>query len=255
MNSAEMAIVMRNLMLRLGYDKFIVQGGDWGSIIGSNLATIFPDNVIGYHSNMCILNTPLALMKLIVASLKPDMFLDSRLYASYHFPLSQKLSFLLEESGYFHIQATKPDTIGSALQNNPIGLAAYILEKFQSASGPENKKIFDGMNKAFTIDALLDNVMIYYLTNSATTAGRLYKETMSKEFLDYKLDRVQSPVPMGCVRFINDLPSAINWQLKDKFPNMIHSTYINQAGHFAALEVPVLLYTDFAEFVDGINLE
>ncbi|KAI8119030.1 Juvenile hormone epoxide hydrolase 1 [Lucilia cuprina] len=223
LNAAEMAIVMRNLMLRLGFNKFLVQGGDWGSIIGSSLTTIFPDNVIGYHSNMCILNTPLSFFR------------------EHHFPLIDKLLWGLEESGYFHIQATKPDTIGTVLIANPVGLASYILEKFQASTGPAYNQRFDGMTKVFTIDALLDNVMIYYLTNSATTAGRLYKESMSKEFLSYQMDRVQSPAPMGCARFRFDLPAAMDWQLKDKFPNLIHSKYFNQAGHFAALEVPVML--------------
>ena len=254
MNAAEMAIVMRNLMLRLGFNKFLVQGGDWGSVIGSNLVTIFPDNAIGYHSNMCVLTTPLAIMKNIVASFYPEKFLTSRLFHGHHFPLGEKLSWLIEESGYFHIQATKPDTIGTALLANPVGLAAYILEKFQSSVGPAAKQQFDGMTQLYTIDALLDNVMIYYLTNSATSAARLYKESASKEFLGYQLDRVQTPVPMACARFRYDLPPAMDWQLLDKFPNLIHSKYINQAGHFAALEVPVMLYIDFVEFVGKIKM-
>ena len=254
MNAAEMAIVMRNLMLRLGFNKFLVQGGDWGSVIGSNLVTIFPDNAIGYHSNMCVLTTPLAIMKNIVASFYPEKFLLSRLFHGHHFPLGEKLSWLIEESGYFHIQATKPDTIGTALLANPVGLAAYILEKFQSSVGPASKQQFDAMTKLYGIDAMLDNVMIYYLTNSATSAARLYKESTSKEFLAYQLDRVQTPVPMGCARFRHDLPPAMDWQLLDKFPNLIHSKYFNQAGHFAALEVPVMLYIDFAEFVAKIKM-
>lgn len=254
MNSAEMAIVMRNLMLRLGFNKFLVQGGDWGSIIGSNLATIFPENVIGYHSNMCVLTTPLSIVKSVVASFYPEKFLASRFFRDHHFPLSEKLSFLIEESGYFHIQATKPDTIGTALLTNPVGLAAYILEKFQTSVGPAQSKRFDGMTKVYTIDALLDNIMIYYLTNSATSAARLYKESTSKEFTSYQLDRVQTPVPMGCARFRFDLPAAMDWQLLDKFPNMLHSKYFNQAGHFAALEVPIMLYLDFAEFVAKIEM-
>lgn len=254
-NPAEMAIVMRNLMLRLGFEKFLIQGGDWGSIIGGILTTIFPENVIGYHSNMCLLNTPLSIMKAVVASYKPEKYLPSRFFRDHHFPLSEKLQMLIQESGYFHIQATKPDTIGTALLANPVGLASYILEKFQSCTSPAHNQRFDGMSKVFTIDALLDNVMIYYLTNTATTSGRLYKESVSKEFLSYKIDRVQSPAPMGCARFRFDLPAAMDWQLKDKYPNLIHSKYFNQAGHFAALEVPVMLYIDFAEFVAKIKID
>lgn len=246
---------MRNLMLRLGFDKFLIQGGDWGSIIGSNIATMFPENVLGYHSNMCVLQTPLAIMKSIVASFKPEKFLPSRFFHDHHFPLSEKLKMLMEESGYFHMQATKPDTIGTALLTSPVGLASYYFEKFQTAISPAYNQRFDGITKVFSIDAVLDNVMIYYLTNTATTAGRFYKENMSKAYLDLNLERVQSPVPMGCARFRFDLPAAMDWQLQDKYPNLIHSKYFNQVGHFAALEAPVMLYIDFAEFVNRIEFD
>uniref|UniRef100_A0A1I8PC52 Epoxide hydrolase n=1 Tax=Stomoxys calcitrans TaxID=35570 RepID=A0A1I8PC52_STOCA len=254
-NAAEMAIVMRNLMLRLGFEKFLVQGGDWGSIIGSNIATIFPENVLGYHSNMCVLQTPLAIMKSIVANFYPEKFIPSRFFTEHHFPLSEKLKFLLEESGYFHIQATKPDTIGTALLTSPIGLASFYIEKFQTGISPAHSQRFDGITKVFTIDAILDNIMIYYLSNTATTSARFYKENMSKAYRDLKLERVQSPVPMGCARFRFDLPSVMDWQLMDKFPNLIHSKYFNQVGHFAAFEAPVMLYIDFAEFVNKIEFK
>lgn len=108
---AQMAIVLRNLMLRVGYEKFYIQGGDWGSIIGSTIATLFPDNVLGYHSNMCFYHTPLSMIKGFIASFVPSYFIDTK-YEDFVFPLMEKYKFLLGESGYFHLQATKPDTIG-----------------------------------------------------------------------------------------------------------------------------------------------
>lgn len=112
----EMAVVLRNLMVRLGYDRFIIQGGDWGSIIGSHIATLFPQNVIGYHSNMCIMDSPLTTMKSVVSGVvaayySPSLFIDEE-NADYIFPRLEKLSGMLLETGYMHIQATKPDTIG-----------------------------------------------------------------------------------------------------------------------------------------------
>ncbi|XP_075165249.1 juvenile hormone epoxide hydrolase 2-like [Haematobia irritans] len=254
MNAAEMAIVMRNLMIRLKFEKFLVQGGDWGSIIGSHVATIFPNNVLGYHSNMCVMYTPLALAKNLIASLIPHKFIPSPHYYGHNFPLSEKLLFLIEESGYYHIHGTKPDTIGVALVSNPIGLASYILEKFQTATRHFSNQSFDGLEKVFTLDAVLDNVMIYYLTNTAITAGRLYKETMSKTYFELNLERVQTPVTMGCARFYYDLPSAMDWQLKDKYPNLVHSKYYDTIGHFASMEAPEILYMDFIEFVNKIEV-
>lgn len=108
---AQVAVVLRNLMLRVGHTRFVVQGGDWGSIVGSHLATLFPQNVIGYHSNMCSFQSALSTAKLWTASLYPSAFVDSR-FASWIFPVGEKYKFLIRESGYFHLQATKPDTIG-----------------------------------------------------------------------------------------------------------------------------------------------
>lgn len=110
--SAENAVVLRNLMLRLGHDHFVIQGGDWGSVIGSHLATLYPENVIGYHSNFCMPRTLLSIVKLLVVSVYPNAFVDAK-YVDQMFPLGDKLKLMLLESGSFHIQATKPDTLGN----------------------------------------------------------------------------------------------------------------------------------------------
>lgn len=107
---AEMSVVLRNLMLRLGYDQFYIQGGDWGSALGSSIATLFPENVIGYHSNMCFSNSALSNIKGFVASFYPSAFIDPK-YTEFVFP-PEKFQNMILETGYFHLQATKPDTIG-----------------------------------------------------------------------------------------------------------------------------------------------
>lgn len=112
---AEMAVVLRNLMIQLGYDKFFIQGGDWGSLLGSNIATMFPDNVLGYHSNMCVVNTPIANIKSMIASFYPSAFVTKE-QESFHFPLSKYFTNTIYEMGYAHLQATKPDTIGKDLK-------------------------------------------------------------------------------------------------------------------------------------------
>lgn len=111
---AQIAVVMRNLMLRIGHERFVVQGGDWGSIIGSALATLFPDNVIGYHSNFCYFRTTLTTAKALVASLYPRAFVDEA-YESFVFPLGAHFKKTIIQTGYLHLQATKPDTIGAEI--------------------------------------------------------------------------------------------------------------------------------------------
>ncbi|TMW39786.1 hypothetical protein DOY81_015133, partial [Sarcophaga bullata] len=121
--------ILRNLMLRLGHEKFLVQGGDWGSIIGSNMAALFPDNVLGYHSNMCGTMGPIGMLKMILANFMPSLFFEKQ-HGGFFKPLGEFFAYLMEESGYMHLQATKPDTIGTALGSLiPFLLGCVILEK------------------------------------------------------------------------------------------------------------------------------
>ncbi|XP_037945600.1 juvenile hormone epoxide hydrolase 1 [Teleopsis dalmanni] len=250
---AQVAVIIRNLMLRLGYRKFFVQGGDWGSVIGANIATLYPESVLGYHSNMCNNLSPKAALKGFIANLLPSFFAPEG-FRDLFFPQSKKLSYLIEESGYFHIQSTKPDTIGHALTDNPVGLAAYILEKFSTWTNPNYRNLTDGgLTKRYKIDTLLDNLMIYYLTNSITTSQRLYAEAHSKANMGLQMDRVPTDVPTGCARFKYDIMHFLDFQLKDKFTNLIHSTYYGKGGHFIAMEAPSLLFDDFIEFVRKVE--
>lgn len=250
----EMSIVLRNLMIRLGHERFLIQGGDWGSVLGSSIATIFPANVIGYHSNMCFTNSPLHNLKTMIASLRPSSFVDEK-HVHFHYPRSDRLIYLITETGYFHIQCTKPDTIGIALSDNPVGLLAYMFEKFSTWTKVEYRQLPMGGWEKFTNewrDAILDNIMIYYLTDSIVTSQRLYSEAFTFQQMAHGLDQVQTTVPTGCARFLHDLDHVMDWSLRDKYVNLVHSTYHNDGGHFAALEKPQVLYEDFVQFVKKV---
>lgn len=145
--------------------------------------------------------------------------------------------------------------IGAALAHNPVGLAAYIIEKFSTWTNPNDRDTPDGgLDKYFTKDALFDNIMIYYLSNSITTSMRLYAEAFSKTHMGLQMERVPVRVPTGCARFINDLSHEFDWQLTTKFPQLIHSSYHRKGGHFAAMEMPEALYKDFTTFVKKLNV-
>lgn len=141
------------------------------------------------------------------------------------------------------------------MSNNPVGLAAYILEKFATWTFRQHRSAADGgldLRKDL-FDAYLDNIMIYYLSASITTSVRLYAETMSLKPQEHKLDRIQTNVPTACARFKNDIAHEIDWVLKDKYTNLIQSNYYSEGGHFAALELPGVLYEDFVEFVKKVE--
>uniref|UniRef100_U5EUG0 Epoxide hydrolase n=1 Tax=Corethrella appendiculata TaxID=1370023 RepID=U5EUG0_9DIPT len=250
---SEIAIVMKNLMKRVGYEKFYIQGGDWGALIGNILATVFQDDILGFHSNMCGSNRPCGMVKSFIASFFPSYFVDEK-FIDFYFPMKQRFIQIIEESGYMHIQATKPDTIGTVLSDTPIGLAAYIIEKFSTWTNPAYRKLNDGgLEKYFTKDALLDNIMIYYLTNSITTSVRIYSEAFTFRHLGLGVDNIPTNVPVACAKFKYELLQQIDWVLKDKFTNLIQSNHFSDGGHFAAMQLPHVLYEDIVEFVKKIE--
>ncbi|RZC34647.1 juvenile hormone epoxide hydrolase-like protein, partial [Asbolus verrucosus] len=180
LGAVQMAVVFKNLMDKLGFKKYYIQGGDWGGVIVQNMATIFPEQVLGLHSNMCFIRTLSSNIKLFLYSFWPTLLLP-REHADKVYPLSSKFANTILESGYLHLQATKPDTVGVALNDSPVGLAAYILEKFITWTNSDWKNLEDGgLMKKYTYTDLLDNVMIYWVTNSITTSMRLYSETFNK---------------------------------------------------------------------------
>lgn len=133
--------------------------------------------------------------------------------------------------------------------NSPAGLAAYIIEKFSTWTNNEYRGLADGgLEKYFTLDALLDNIMIYYLTDSITTSVRIYKESFIEDVV-YDMARVPVTKPSGCVHYKHELFHQPSFILKEKFPNLIHSSIFDDGGHFAAFQLPKVMYEDFVEFV------
>ncbi|XP_034174046.1 juvenile hormone epoxide hydrolase 1 [Osmia lignaria lignaria] len=249
LGTAQMAVVFKNLMQRLGFNKFYLQGGDWGSLIASNMAALYPEKVTGVHLNMC---TGLALKNwfwLLVGTYFPSLVGGSEHYSLYY-PVSKHFTTLMEESGYFHIQATKPDTVGVGLSSAPDGLAAYILEKFSTWTNKEYRSRDDGgLLEKFTLDELLDNVMVYWITNSITTSARLYAENFSSPNRALKIDELPIKVPTACAVFPSELLALPQSLLTGRYPNIIQHNVLPRGGHFAAFEEPRLLADDIFSFV------
>lgn len=235
----QMSIVIHNLMLRLGHRKYFIQSGDWGSIIGSHMATLFPQSVLGYHTTMAVFLTIKSTIKWLIASCGPSMFVPKK-HQNFHFPLSQRLKFYYREMGYFAMNVTKPDAIGCALASSPVGLAAYILN------------IMDRFTKTIPMDAQLDNLMVYCLNHVFTTATRTYRMYLSAGEIQHNMNHVPTDVPTGVCRFPEDFV-LFDWQLRDKYTNLIQSTYYSFGSHFAPFEVPQAVYDDFVGFVRKVR--
>ena len=144
------------LMRRLGYDRYVAQGGDWGSLVTMCLAVDAPPELAAVHFNM-------------LSIVPPD--LAGSLHPEEQTALESMRQFNDVESAYARLQATKPQTIGFALADSPIGQAAWIYEKIQRWSD------CDGMPESvFSMDEMLDNITLYWLTNSGVSASRQYWE-------------------------------------------------------------------------------
>ncbi|KAK4877711.1 hypothetical protein RN001_010217 [Aquatica leii] len=245
-----MSAMFKILMNRLGFDKFYVHGGNWGFFIGQYMSAFYPNHVLGFHSNMCMSQAYLSELKLVIGSIYPPLVVDK---SSEHrmYPLSHTILNYLLELGYVHLHATKPDTIGIALRDSPVGLAAHILEKFSTWTNRDWKNREDGgLELKFKYADLLDNVMIYWVTGCITTSIRLYSEHASLKQFGTKWDQIPVQVPTACVRFENDLAYFSETILEGTFKKLVQINDVQNAGHFAAFEEPELMANDIWSAVD-----
>ncbi|XP_012538919.1 juvenile hormone epoxide hydrolase 2 [Monomorium pharaonis] len=252
LSAIQASVIFKNLMLRLGYDKYYVQGGDWGAQVIHTMSCLYPQHVLGMHSNFCITLTKWTLLKNILnlSSFLPWMNTKKTKKIGSSFS-----SFLLE-TGYYHIQATKPDTVGVGLNDSPAGLAAYIIEKFSTGTNPFYKNREDGgFLEKYTYDELIDNLMIYWVSNSMTTAMRIYAEmyTKSNRSLSARLESTPIKVPSACSQFPHEIMAIHPDVLRKRFVNLLRTTKMPRGGHFAAFEEPELLANDIWISVDEME--
>lgn len=216
------------LMGRLGYHRYGVQGGDWGALVATALGAQHPDRVVGLHLNL-------------VPAIRLDEEDLSDLDEAGRAALARRKRYERDESGYARIQGTRPQTIGYALNDSPAGQAAWILEKFQAwtdcGGHPEN---------ALTRDELLDQIMLYWVTGSATSSARLYWESFGKEVFD------RITVPTAVAAFPGEIvPSTPRWT--ERRYQLVRWTDMPRGGHFAALEQPGLLVGDVRAFFGSLR--
>ena len=227
MNSKEMAKIQHELVMALGYKKYIVQGGDWGATISKWMAELFPDNCIGLHSNMVLAWPPADKDPMEGVSSE-----EERLLSNYD-------KYKQEGFGYYEIQKTKPQTVGYALNDSPIGLAAWIVEKFYGwFDGEENKLVVSDEE----VQAIIS---LYWFSESITSSARIYKENGDLGFSFEKISQ-----PMAGAVFKRDLiapPRA--WA--EEIYNVVQWN-IYDGGHFAALEKPETLSKDILNFIENL---
>ena len=218
------------LMRQLGYDRYLVQGGDWGALVARYMPDLCPDSLIGVHYNL-VLPTPPG----DVAD--PQVLLTEAERAQ--LAAAQARDFSV--SGYSHEQGTKPQTLGIGLSDSPAGLAAWIAEKFFAWTDDSNV-FLSGPGR----DWLLCNISLYWMTRSIASSIRLYREYFDAVFAG-DVPQVPCPVPTG----ITDYPAEIwrtprSWAERE-FP-LVHWNAAPRGGHFAALEEPQFFVEELWRF-------
>jgi microsomal epoxide hydrolase len=225
---ARIAAIEAKLMERLGYRRYGAQGGDWGSIISTQVALNDAPHVAGLHINMCTGPAP------------ADGDPNAGLSEAEKDRLKLRQAFQAEETGYQQIQGTKPQTIGMALNDSPIGLAAWIVEKFRTWCDCEGNP-----ERIFTKDELLTNIMLYWVTQTAASSARIYYESRHAAPAPGGPRRVE--VPTACA----DFPREVIWSPRRWLEPRYHITRwteMPRGGHFAAFEQPGLLVDDVRAF-------
>lgn len=255
-NSLAAARILLTLMERLGFSQFYLQGGDWGSLITTNMAQMKPECVKGLHLNMCMSRRGFkVLLSLLIGPYLPFLVGLTREDVRRLFPFFEKNVWeMLRESGYMHIQGTKPDTAGCGVNDSPVGLAAYLLEKFSTWTDFNNRGLEDGgLERKYSLDELLTAVMIYWTTGSIVSSMRFYKENFNTN-PEKRVDGLTDVyVPTGLAAFPNELMHCPESWAKNKYRNIHSYTFMPRGGHFAAFEEPQLLADDIVKFVRKVE--
>ncbi|HQZ48310.1 MAG TPA: epoxide hydrolase [Microbacteriaceae bacterium] len=214
-NTHRIAQAWITLMKRLGYDRFVAQGGDWGSDVTNALGASGDPAVTGIHLNFVIA--------------RPDAEDMADLTDVEKAALADMQRYSTEGNAYALEQKTRPQTLGYGLTDSPVGQAAWIYEKFREWSDcdgePEN---------AFTVDEMLDNITLYWLTGTAASSARLYWES----FGAFNADPVS--IPVACSIFPREFLRASRRWAQKRYPNIVHWNELEKGGHFAAFEQPEL---------------
>ncbi|MEZ5569194.1 MAG: epoxide hydrolase [Halioglobus sp.] len=207
------------LMRRLGYDRYVAQGGDWGSMITMSMGITETQHCAGIHVNMPVV--------------APDPDTMNDLTDREQAALVDMGAYGEKGSGYSKQQSSYPQTLGYGLADSPVGQMAWIVEKFYNWTDCER----DGSKhpeNALSRDELLDNVMFYWLNNAGASSARLYWES----FNNPSMEPIHTPA--GCSIFPREIfRSSKRWAEK-RFTNLMYWNELDRGGHFAAFEQPAL---------------
>jgi len=212
----------------LGYPRFAAQGGDWGAAVASRLAYQFPERILGIHLNF-------------LAGIRRDPKMLANPTVEEKAYLEQLEHFLKEETGYQWIQGTKPTTLAFGLSDSPAGLAAWIVEKFQTWTDCDGN-----VETAVTRDEMLNDIMLYWATGAIGSSFWPYHHRMHSPWPIPEGARIETPT--GYAEFPKEILRPPRSVAERVYGNIQRWTVMQKGGHFAALEQPEALAREIRAF-------
>ena len=220
------------LMNRLGYKKYVAQGGDWGNAISETMALIAPPELLGIHTNMAA-TVPADISKALASGGPMPAGLSADEQNAY-----KQLDFFYKKGlGYANEMGLRPQTL-YGIADSPIGLAAWMLDH-DDRSYKLITRIFAGQKEGLTRDDILDNITLYWVTNTAVSSARLYWEATLVATSGF-FDPRNVTIPVAVSSFPDEIYAAPKTWAEKAYPKLIHYNKLNIGGHFAAWEQPQL---------------
>ncbi|MCI0746115.1 MAG: epoxide hydrolase [Verrucomicrobia subdivision 3 bacterium] len=216
------------LMKRLGYTRYVAQGGDWGALIVDLMGVQAPPELLGIHTNMAGAVPP-EIDKAAFTGAPPPPDLSAEERHAY----DQLAFFYTLDLAYAQEMGTRPQTL-YGIEDSPIGLAAWILDH-DARSYALIARVFAGQGEGLTRDDILDNITLYWLTNTGVSSARLYWENKLAFFAPK-----QVAIPVAVSVFPDDIYAAPRTWVERAYPKLIHYNKLDKGGHFAAWEQPKL---------------
>jgi pimeloyl-ACP methyl ester carboxylesterase len=217
------------LVKRLGYNRYVSQGGDWGAVVSDKMAAQAPEGLLGIHTNM-----PATVPPDIAKALANGEPAPAGLSADEKAAYEQMNALYTKGAGYALMMVTRPQTLGYALTDSPVGLAAWYYDKFAdwtySGGDPE---------KSLTRDEMLDDISLYWFTGTATSGARLYWENNANNF-----NAVDISIPAAITVFPGEIYQAPKSWAEKAYHNLIYYNKVDKGGHFAAWEEPSLFTSE-----------
>ncbi|SFJ27752.1 epoxide hydrolase family protein [Bradyrhizobium sp. cf659] len=216
------------LMKRLGYNRYVAQGGDWGNAVTEQMALIAPPELLGIHTNM-----PATVPDDIAKALQPGGSPPANLSADERIAYDQLDDFYKHGLGYAIEMSNRPQTL-YGLVDSPAGLASWMLDH-DARSAAMIARVFDGKAEGLSRDDVIDNITLYWLTNTAVSSARLYWEN---KLVFFEPKHIKIPVAVSV--FPDEIYAAPRSWAERAYPKLMHYNRLDKGGHFAAWEQPAL---------------